>query len=166
MKTIQLTQGKSAIVDDEDYEYLSKVKWQARQNVGKNWIATRNVRKNCVYSTFYMARIILEAPSNLEVDHINHDTLDNRRINLRLATRSQNCANRRKSERSRFSKSSSRFVGVCKQKNRWQASVSVNGKHKYIGLFQDEEDAARAVDNAKTLMHREFACLNFNKKAA
>jgi hypothetical protein len=99
-----------------------------------------------------------------EVDHRNGYGMDNRRENLRLATRSQNGANRRKTAR----KTSSRFRGVfwCKGKEQWQATVKLHGKQIILGYFSDEKDAARAYDVAAVEHHGEFANLNFNRHGA
>lgn len=86
MREIPLYGGAIAIIDDVDYENVSRYHWilhdgYAQSRQGKN--------------TIHMGRLILNCPVGMEVDHINHDKLDNRRANLRIVTRSQNCANRR-----------------------------------------------------------------------
>ncbi len=92
-------------------------------------------------------------------DHINTDSLDNRRANLRLATHSQNSCNSRRDK----SKTLSRFRGVSfsKRKGKWFAAIRINGKKTWLGYFNDEEDAARAYDHAARKYHGEFAMLNF-----
>jgi hypothetical protein len=91
-------------------------------------------------------RYLLGAEGRREVDHINHDPLDNRRANLRPATRAQNAAYRRS-----VRGSSSRFKGVSWTANRWQVSIQVSGETVYLGRFADEVMAARTYDAAARL---------------
>lgn len=95
-RIIILTQGKTAIVDDRDYNVLSRFRWHANSCNG-HWYATTRLpsqRTNC--KTTRMHRMILAEPGGLEVDHINGDGLDNRRCNLRVATHAQNLWNQKK----------------------------------------------------------------------
>jgi len=96
MKEIKLTQGKFAIVDDADYNWLNQWKWYAKIcSNGKRIYVARFQRINGKPTTIYMHRIITNCPEDKEVDHINGDSLDNRRKNLRIVTRSENSNNRR-----------------------------------------------------------------------
>lgn len=92
-------------------------------------------------------RWLLEAPDELEVDHINNDTLDNRRSNLRLATRSENAQNRRSAQSN--ARSGLRGVHWHGQKGKWWARMCVGGKRYSLGLFETKEEAARAVSRAR-----------------
>jgi hypothetical protein len=107
-----------------------------------------------------MHRTILGAPQGHMVDHINRDGLDNRRINLRAATRAQNACNAIKRHSIR---STSQFKGVHwdKARSRWAAQIKKLGKVTNIGRFISEEDAARAYDTAAKKVYGEFARLNF-----
>ena len=116
MRVIALTQGKVALVDDEDYECLMAMGSWCAVIRSSGWRAQTQHNGKLQY----MHRIILDAPSNLEVDHINHDTLDNRRCNIRLCTRSQNMQNQRKS-----SGKSSKYKGVS-----WSGGGIGIGKHR------------------------------------
>lgn len=103
-----------------------------------------------------LARLIVDAPEGLVVDHINGNPLDNRRENLRLCTVKENNWNRR-----RRIGGSSRFKGVSRAGNRWKAIIWPNGSQKYLGSYADPEEAARAYDRAAAEEYGEFACLNF-----
>lgn len=121
MKEIKLTRGYVTVVDDEDYEWLSKYKWHVMTN-GEHSYAVRQVDKKYIF----MHRLILgaEGRDNL-VDHKDLDGLNNQRSNLRLATHSQNNSNRR----DRGNKSS-KYHGVSwhKKDKTWQAQISYNWK--------------------------------------
>jgi hypothetical protein len=99
----------------------------------------------------------MNEPRSLQVDHINGDTLDNRKTNLRVCTRAQNCINKRKR-----SLTSSRYKGVSwhKRGKRWGVSCQVDKKPKWIGSFACEKEAALAYNAAAISLHGEFATLN------
>jgi len=154
-RLIPLTQDKFAIVDAEDYEWLCKYKWYA-QRVKRNYYA-RNRRKGGVVS---MHRVILNAPRGLVVDHINHNSLDNRKKNLRLCTVAENCRNRRPSKRKN---KLSKYKGVSFDKKRkiFRAIICRNKKQYFLGNFKNETDAAKAYDKKARELFGEFAYLNF-----
>ncbi len=152
MKDITLSNStKVALIDDADFEWLSGFRWELsatgyavrRPVVGGK---RRNVR---------MHREIMQAPPEFEVDHINGNKLDNRRANLRLATKSQNQANA-----CRRRNNSSGFKGVSKDGNRWKAAIGVGGSMKYLGLFRSRKEAAEVYDLAAQLLQGPFARLN------
>jgi len=159
-RKIHLTQNKFALVDPADYPHLSKYKWHLAKakhtNYAARWQRTpaSNKRKK-----IWMHRQIAEPPKNLLVDHINHNGLDNRRANLRIATHSQNLANRKKTTRKTLSK----YKGLefDKTTNKFKARISINSKTIYLGSFKSESDAAKAYDKAAIKYHKQFACLNF-----
>ena len=105
-----------------------------------------------------MHRMIMQAPKGVEVDHINGNGLDNRRENLRLATRHENCRNARKQQGC-----SSRYRGVSwyKTKQRWESRLNFNGRLYHLGYHDDEEDAARIYDNKARELFGDFVTVNF-----
>ena len=94
--------------------------------------------------------------SNLIVDHINGNVLDNRKCNLRLCTRAENARNVKKSK-----SNTSGYIGVSKEYKKWLACVTLNGKAYRVGRFEDKVEAARARDRKAIELHGEFAKLNF-----
>jgi HNH endonuclease len=153
---IPLTKGYSVIVDVYEYKKLIKIKWSTtfKRKDGKPY-ATCIPLGGGTSKRESMHRMIMGMPDGVEVDHINGDTLDNRRANLRLATRSQNGKNVsiRKSNKSGVK-------GVCWIANRWVAQITVNMKHLYLGRFRNIEDARKAYNEAAKKYHGEFARLS------
>src|SRR6185437_16445129 len=145
-RTIPLTQGKVALVDSSDYERLMQGKWFAAKR--KTFYAQRNALVNGKQKTIYLHRVVLNLADdeNLFVDHINRDTLDNRRCNLRLATHSQNQTNS-------MARSVSGYKGVYWQKEagKWQATIFLNGRNKSLGYFTNPVDAHRAYCSAAAI---------------
>ena len=158
MKEIKLTKGKTAIVDDEDYEYLNSFNWQANKYCHSD--KYRAMRKTTVGGKkvyLLMHRVILCAKSGQKVDHKDGDGLNNRRSNIRIATTRQNTANR-------ITRNKLGYKGVIKGNNgRYRASIRDHRQKnmKYLGTFDDIEDAARAYDNTAIEIFGEFAYLNF-----
>ena len=153
MKEIPLTQGKVAIVDDEDYKYLSQFKWCAHK-VYNIFYAVRNIREDGKQKTLQMHTAILGRKDGFECDHINGNGLDNRRSNLRLVTHRQN-------EQNRHKKKTSKYPGIYwnKQNKKWEALIRINGKRIHLGLFNDEYKAYLAYCKAvKEMTGQE--CLN------
>ncbi len=159
-RRIYLGEGEWTILDRQDYYRLGNLKWTISGN-SKKFYATRFLKiAPGKTKTLRLHREIMNAPKGLLVDHINSDTLDNRRANLRLATHSQNTCNSRIK-----SKGSSKFRGVQFRKNRgWVAVTYKNKKMIWLGTFDSEIDAARAYDKAALEYHKEFARLNFARE--
>lgn len=157
MKTIPLTQGKIALVDDEDFERLCKYRWYSYPRSDRaTFYATRANKRSG--KTVYMHREILRVRGRKTVDHIDGNGLDNRRANLRACSHQQNCMNQKMQSRSK----SSRFKGVYRMRTRrkWRAQVRIDGKAYALGHFPVEEDAAIAYNVAAQLFFGEFARLN------
>jgi hypothetical protein len=159
MKEIHITKGKVAIVDDADYDLLSRYKWYAATTRNKWYAETtlpqrRNVR---------MHSMLLPPIPGKRVDHINGDGLDNRRDNLRLATQRQNNFNRIKCLTVMGKSLTSKFKGVSwdQKRGKWRANINIFRKQKSMGRFDDEYLAARCYDLIAQQLFGEFACLNF-----
>jgi len=154
MKTINLTREKIALVDDVDHDELNRNSW-SYSNTG---YAQRGFKIKGKSRTVLMHRQILNAPSGIEVDHINGNRLDNRRSNLRFATRGENIFNQRK----RLRKTTSQYKGVYWNKgdSMWMARIQAKGNCIYLGNFRSEQEAALAYNTAATKYHGEYANLN------
>ena len=151
-KTIPLSAGKQAVVDDEDYDYLIQWKWSFNGRY-----AARCVKSGGRSRSIYMHREIMSPPCNMEVDHIDCDRLNNRRTNLRICTRAQNSKNRYGRE------GASQYKGVTFNKiaGRWEAGIGINGAKRSLGYYDTEQDAALAYDEAARIEYGEFAKPNF-----
>jgi len=160
VRIIPLTKGKFAIVDPDDYHWLSKYNWHVVTTNGFYYAARRARVSECrSRGTVFMNREVLKPPRNLLADHRNHHTLDNRKSNLRPATYVENGRNRRKvTKRNK----SSKYKGVSfhKSKKRWRAVISYQGRSIQLGEFKTELEAAKAYDKAAKFHFGEFACLN------
>jgi len=145
-RTIPLTKGKETIVDDDDFFKYGKSKWCASWN-GSKWYATS---KNG-----FLHRLILRVPAGFVVDHINGDTLDNRKSNLRICTQQQNSFN------SRSKNPISGYKGVYKNKKKWHSQLMIDGKHIVGGSFASPLEAAQSYDKLAEKYFGEFAKKNF-----
>jgi hypothetical protein len=149
MKQISLTRSKVALVDDADFDWLNQWKWYANQS-RNTFYAVRWTKSGRIK----MHRLILSAPPGIETDHINHDGLDNRRANLRLATSRQNSHNRKVRKDSRTG-----IKGVTwkAREAKWWARISVNGKRIQLGSYREINDAAAAYRSAAKQYFGDYA---------
>lgn len=157
MRLIPLTKGKSAIIDSEDYKRISRFHWCISTS-SKYEYAIRNVYKNGKrIAIVRMHRVIFNVPDGLMVDHINGNTLDNRKKNLRIATRSENMWNRRKTK---LNKTGYKGVRMKEKSKKYEATIAVNKKWLHLGYFNTPQEAARAYNSAAQKYHGQFARLN------
>lgn len=157
MKYINLTQGKKAIIDNRDYEMLNKKKWHVYKSSSGRYYASRNnsrKHKDGHYLLKMHREIMgLQKYDKRQVDHINGNSLDNRRSNLRIVTPQQNSWNRKAQKNS-----NSGVRGVYKhtQINKWVAQIKVGSKRIHIGSFDTIEDAKLAYDKKAELYYGEY----------
>ena len=155
VRLIKLTKGKATIVDDEDFEWLSQWKWQASKT-RNGYYATRRDKGKHVR----MHRVVLGIQEGMYGDHINRNGLDNRRKNLRVATRTQN---RRNSRGQRNAISGYKGVTYFKQgrtNKPWRVRCDIGGVTKFFGYFATAHEAARIYNKIAKEAHGEFAYLN------
>lgn len=148
-----------AIVCDCHAHLVENKKWYATWSKNtQSFYAARNRSSLLGHGLIYLHAIINGTPKEMQTDHINGDTLDNRCDNLRTVTVSENNRNSRKRR-----DNSSGFKGVDwhKRCHRWRAQITVGGKTKHLGLFDTAEEAAHAYDAAARELYREFAKTNF-----
>lgn len=152
-RQIALTNGGYTLVDAADYEWLSRYTWY-RSGKGYALQSSKRPGKN---SGVAMQRVILQPEKGMFADHINGDRLDNRRCNLRVVTKLQNAQNRGNNWNSL-----SKYKGVAwkVENNKWQARIRINLKQYHIGLYDTEEEAAAAYNQAAILHHGQYARLN------
>lgn len=161
MKKIPLTQGKVAIVDDEDYDYLMRWKWCASKTRKGYWYAERRApHPTNGWKTpikIKMHRFIMGAAEGLCVDHINHNTLDNRKCKMRICSYADNSRNKRASKK----KCRSNYKGVYPNSVNWKAQIGFNYENIYLGTYTSESMAAKVYDKKAKELFGEFALLNF-----
>ena len=151
---VPLTNNQFAIIDIEDLDIVKDILWMGKWNkCTSSFYASTNIRKeNGRRSTMDMQRMIMNSPKGMFVDHINGDTLDNRRSNLRVATVSENAMNRKKK-----ATNTSGYKGVNKVKDKWIARISTNSGRISLGTFDTPEEASEAYCAAALKYHGEFA---------
>ena len=146
MKKIKLTQGKYALVDDQDFKFINQWKW---------CFDNRYAHRKEGVKKIYMHRLIMNTPNDLTLDHINRDRRDNRKTNLRNCTRSENQKNLPK-----FINGTSQYKGIHKQGKYWRTRIRVNGKKIHGGYFVDEVSAAKKYNELAIKYHGRFANIN------
>lgn len=151
--------GNYAIVDDDDYNELNKFNWFAVKNLRKNKDPVYYAKRDS--GRISMHRVVINCfDKSKDIDHVNHNGLDNRKENLRSCTRSQNSANSRHRP---APISGCTYKGVQQKpggKN-WRAFITLDYKTEYLGTYNTAEDAAIAYDIKAIEIFGEFACLNF-----
>lgn len=156
MKTIKLTQGKVALVDDADYEAVSQYRWHA-QKMGRCFYAARSVKKPDGRPAYQFLHHFL-MPGVARIDHRDGNGCNDQRKNIRPATKRQNSQGARQKKIG----ATARFRGVVRHRcGKWQSQITVDGKQIYLGLSTSEIEAAKVYDKAAREFFKEFACPNF-----
>jgi len=157
MKLIKLTQGMSAMVDDDLFEELNKTKWYAFRNNGGNFYARTGITVGGKHKNVSMHRYILGVTNpKIDVDHRDMNGLNNTRENIRQCTRSQNSTNKLPIKHSSIYKGVFASTGTGK----FRARITVNKRPISLGTFANEIDAAKRYDSFASDIFGEFACLN------
>lgn len=157
MRQIRLTQGKFALVDDNDYDTLNTFAWNAWSSSSRNYETFYALRYTADKTVLRMHRVIMGVTDPLiQIDHKNCNGLDNTRANLRIATGSQNQHNQRKRR-----DNTSGAKGVTQRPgNKWEARIHLEGKAKQLGTFSTFEEATMAYNAAAVFYFGEFARIN------
>jgi len=142
-------------VSAPDYEWAARFVWTATSNGHGNFYVARWEFVAGRRRKVYLHRLIVQPPPRLLVDHRNGDTLDNRRGNLRVATRAQNGANWCPA---------SGYRGVTRRGARWRARVKAGNRVESLGTFDTPEEAARAYDARAVELFGEFAWTNLGRE--
>lgn len=157
MKELKISKGYFALVDDEDYEFLSNFKWSA--NVQRHTVYAKKSayrKKNMLTSNtneIMLHRMILKPKNGEVVDHIDGNGLNNQKVNLRLCKQSENLRNKK-----HYKNNSSGVKGVYfnKQANKWIAQIGFNKKMIYLGSFINKHEAAQAYKEKSQKLFGEF----------
>ena len=163
MKEILLTQGKVALVDDEDFDFLNQWKWHTRVQSTGNCYAARSIHSKNTCHCMFMHRLIMNTFIGMEVDHIDHNGLNNQKYNLRNCTHAQNRSNNRKYKNTKQYKGLNiiKYQGKKGNKEYIQSQIKYNNKLIKLGIFKTTIDAAKAYDEAAKELFGEFASVNF-----
>jgi HNH endonuclease/AP2 domain len=150
---IPLTKGYEAVIDADYASIAAKYNWFSKPDGKRVYAARGEYKGNGRSKTIYLHRDISCAQKGMEVDHINGDGLDNRKSNLRLATKSQNLCNQ---SAPAHNTSGLKGVSFCKKRKKWIAQICVNRKTRKLGSYELPEDAHKAYCKASIELHGEF----------
>jgi hypothetical protein len=159
---IKLTSPKygdfNVYIDDSDFDIIKEYNWvvDMRRNGRKYVVASVKIGVN-KFSRIYLHRLIINAPKNKNVDHIDNNGLNNTRDNIRIASNGQNLSNRGKQ-----SNNTSGYKGVVwyNPLNKWKAQIGYGNNTKHLGYFNNILEAAKAYNDAAIIIHGDFSCLN------
>lgn len=152
---VPLTKGLEAVIDASDVDLVGAFKWFARiKKDATSYAVRRAIGSDGQTFDVYMHRVIAQTPAEFDTDHIDGNGLNNRRSNLRYATKSQNMHNARKRK-----DNTSGFKGVCwhKSSGKWMARIRLGGKQHHIGSFSTVQAAHEAYSQMASRLHGEFA---------
>lgn len=152
---VSLTKGLEAAIDACDVPLVEPHNWHARIKTGAaTYAAYRLSTSDGKRVSVLMHRVIAQTPDDLDTDHRDGNGLNNRRSNLRNATKSQNMHNARQR-----ADNSSGYKGVCwhKRKGKWEARIRLNGRQNHLGYYDTPEAAFEARSKAAHTLHQEFA---------
>lgn len=154
---LALTQGQVTVFDDVDAPIVLAHRWWATKSsaTGQFYAATKLQSPSGRWRIVQMQRLLMGEPPKMDVDHVNGDTLDNHRGNLRVATRSQNKANNRG-----YRTNTTGYKGVYRRGDRWCAQLRYEGEALWLGAHATPEAAARAYDAKARELFGAFASLN------
>jgi hypothetical protein len=152
---VPLTRDQYALIDSSDLIFVGEFNWYVQKlSYCEGWVACRKWWTDGKRTVVLMHRELCNAPANMDVDHKNHNTLDNRGANLRICTKSENSQNRRLRR-----DNSSGYKGVYATRDgNWMAQIRTSGKLIYLGTFDDPELAHSAYVRAAMRCHGEFYC--------
>jgi len=152
-KIMLLSNGEAVLVDNDDFEFLNHWKWKKH----RQGYACRTGYIDGKYKLLLMHRIINQTPSHLEVDHINRNKLDNRKINLRAVNRSENEINK-----DLCCRNTSGYKGVTwdKSREKWSAKIKHDGTFYNLGRFDTAKEAAIAYNSAAKVLFGKYAFTN------
>lgn len=153
---VRTTRGKHVVIDVDDFEFVSSRTWRIHLGWNNTPYATTSVEIGERLRSRSIHRLLMNPPSGMVVDHRNRNTLDNRRQNLRICTRTENTRNRV----SRTGTSIYKGVFWVAVRSRWVAKLLHDKKQVWLGAYQTEEEAAEAYNRAAVHYFGEFACLN------
>lgn len=153
---IKLNKG-FILIDDEDNNFFNKYKWQ----IDNNNFVTRKDKKNG-NKTIFLHKLIMGNPKGMQVDHINHNRLDNRKINLRICTHQQNNWNKGLTKSNKTGIKGVHFVkrNDCVLTKAWRAQIRVGISRIDLGYFKTKEEAKKEYDRWAKILFGEFAYLN------
>jgi len=142
--------GLDILIDDEDYDRIKKYRWYRLCGNKPPFYFCRNVRKSGNRKIILLHKFIMDAQDNLEVDHKNSNTLDNRKSNLRICTHAENCRNRKGIT------NSTGYKGVSRKGMKYRARITKNRETIFLGDFDTPEEAYKAYCKASKKYHGEF----------
>lgn len=157
VREIQLTQNRVALCSDEDHEMLSKYRFHFDGSYPRAYVKGSYKTKQ---KQVRMHQLIMPCEPGFMIDHIDGNKLNNTRENLRIVDVYQNSQN---SKKKRSAKTTSEYKGVSwhSERKKWRSEIAVDNQRAFIGLYDDEEECARASDSACLFYHGEFAVTNF-----